>query len=106
MFLTAGGGPLLSHIALTGIINFMRLFNPAKKINFKFTRRACSFYFIFLALFLISFLWSLAPSYGLNEILLFANAGILLALLPAISFSEKDINLFSVFLIAPAVGTT
>ena len=107
VFFNRVGGPLLSHIALTGI-TFLILcvcLIRRKEIQFKFSA-AHAFYFIFLALFLISFLWSLAPSYGLNEILLFANAGILLALLPAISFSEKDINLFSVFLIALAVGTT
>lgn len=107
VFFNRGGGPLLSHIALTGVAFLILCVCLIQRKNIQFQIRLPHiFYFISLALFLISFLFSIAPSYGLNELLLFANTGILLVILSSIEFSEEDINLFSIFLIALTVVAT
>lgn len=117
VFSNRGGGPLLSHIVLT-VITFLILcvcLIYRKNLHFQF-RLPYLFYFIFLALFLISFFWSLTPSYGLNEILLFANVGILLVVLSSVNYRKdvipakagiySDTNLFLISLTALAVIVT
>ncbi|MBI5413639.1 O-antigen ligase family protein [Candidatus Peregrinibacteria bacterium] len=102
-----GGGPLLSHLVLTGatfvciaVCVFQR-----KKIRFKFTFAETA-YALFAAIFVISMFFSLTPEFGLAELLLFINAGILLAVFSNLNFGEKVLNYFSWALICIATADT
>jgi len=104
-----GGGPLLSHAWLTGITFLIvcatafLVFKHRAQISFKLPQ---IFYVGFLLFFFISFYFSWVPEFGLNEILLFSCAGILLILIGSFDFKQKEIEAFSVALIALAVADT
>lgn len=102
-----GGGPLLSHLFLTGavflIVCVVLLFRAKLRFCFKLPQIG---YLGFLTFFLLSFLFALTPQYGLAEILLFVNAGILFFIISSFKISEKELNLFSIGLIALAVADT
>lgn len=106
-FANRGGGPLLSYLALTGIVAFIVLLcalkGPYVKLKFGFIE---ILYFLFFCFFVFSLYASSTPNYGLSELLLFANTGILILILGAVPFSKKDFHWFSVGLIALAVADT
>lgn len=102
-----GGGPLLSHLVLTGaaflciaVCVFQR-----KKMRFKFTL-AEAFYALFAVFFAVSLFFALTPEFGLSELLLFINAGILLVIFSNLNFGEKVLNYFSWALISIATADT
>lgn len=104
-----GGGPLLSHLFLTGI-TFCILLGAVifkKKIKFysggKLPEVA---YFIFLGLFVVSLIFSKTPGFGLSELLLFANGGLLLLIFSSLEITEKALQRFIVVLVALAVIDT
>ncbi|MBI2639096.1 O-antigen ligase family protein [Candidatus Peregrinibacteria bacterium] len=102
-----GGGPLLSHLFLTGAAAAILVICYLKKIQL---RRMNSWpilsfaaFFIFFALSLLA---SLTPGYDLAWLLLFANAGLLFFIISSLEISEKDLRIFSIGLIGVAVADT
>lgn len=101
-----GGGPLLSHLALTGATFVILLCVIIFKNRLQFEFRPRFFlisYALFSIFFVASFFTSLTPEFGLSELLLFVNAGILLFVFSGVKFTEKDLDSFSIILIAVAV---
>lgn len=108
-----GGGPFLSHLVLTGI-TFLALClcvigrwrdweNGAVQFRFGAIEGA---YTAFFAVFVLSLCFSLTPSYGLSELLLFLNAGILSVIFASIKWNENDLKIFASSLVAIAVCDT
>lgn len=103
-----GGGPILPHLLLTGVtfcmvcagIFFEWRRGPAFSFRFGWPHL---FYLLFFLFFLISLTVGVTPEFGLSELLLFANAGILFFIFSAIRFEERDLNFLKVGLIALAV---
>ena len=103
--LNRGGGPLMAHLVLTGVVAIMTfVFVVAvwrKKIKVRWGLPVF-FYALFLVFFLASFLASLTPQFGVNELLLFANTGLLLIIFSSMEANLADLRFFSRFLIALA----
>lgn len=99
-----GGGPLLSHLFLTGIVFLIIaacvIFPQKMKFQFGLMEAGYAFFLLF---FVCSLIFSLTPSYGLSEFLLFTNAFILLFILSSVEISRRDLSLFSIFLVSIAV---
>ena len=104
VFFNRGGGPLLSHLVLTGTVfaTVCLCFIFRRKLNFKFGLPAV-FYFLFLLFFIISLFASVTPQFGLAELLLFVNAGILFVIFSSLEISEKDLRVLKIGLIIIAV---
>lgn len=106
-FANRGGGPLLSHLVLT-----LATFAALLIYVFKFRNRLLKlglpqiFYLTFFLFFVLSLITSLTPSYGLSELLLFANTILLFILISQLEISENDLKPFSILLVALAVGDT
>ena len=97
-----GGGPFLSHLVLTGItflalclcvFGRLRVWKNSDS-EFKFGAIEGA-YVAFLAVFVLSLFFSLTPSYGLSELLLFLNAGILSVIFASIKWNENDLKIFA-----------
>ena len=110
-----GGGPLLSHLFLTGItfLALMVLFVSMAHANRKAQPMSGFklgppqlFYALFLLCFVISLFFSLIPGFGLAELLLFANAGILLIVFSSAELRENDLRFFAALLVGLAVADT
>ena len=103
--LNKGGGSLVAHLALTGITAVMVLGFAAammrKKITVKWSVPLVC-YALFLLFFLASFFTSLTPQFGLNELLLFVNTGLLLVIFSSVETTPTDMRFFSGFLITLA----
>lgn len=97
----------MSHLVLTGATALAAALVIFRKVEFKpqydFALIAYAF---FVFLYVISFFGPLRPLYGLNELLLFVNAGILLFLISGSEISEKILRYFAVVLIVAATGET
>lgn len=95
----------MAHAWLAGVtflivcVTAFLVFKHYAQISFKLPQ---IFYVGFLIFFFISFYFSWTPEFGLNEILLFSCAGILLFLLGSFAFKQKEIEIFSIILIALA----
>lgn len=94
----------MSYLALTGIVfaaaSACLIFRPRFRLQFEFPQ-VC--YIVFLFFFGFSFYFSRAPTFGLSELLLFANAAILLILVSGLEINEKTLRLFGVGLVAITV---
>lgn len=97
-----GGGPLLSHIALTlgtaaaVLLVLARRFVPQWRST-RFTLRFMwlhGVYAVFCALVGISILVGFTPEYGFSEFLLFINTGMLIFLLSGLPIEEGDTRFF------------
>lgn len=102
-----GGGPLLSHLFLTGIIflciSILLIFEKNARLPPSYP---ALFYGLFFLCFSISLIASVTPEFGLSEFLLFANAGILLFILSSTRFSQRDLNVLSIgFIIVALIDT-
>ncbi|MEK7524180.1 MAG: O-antigen ligase family protein [Patescibacteria group bacterium] len=102
-----GGGPLLAHLFLTGMTfgSLLLCFILRVPFRFRFGLTEVS-YIIFLALFGVSIITGLTPDFGLNELLLFANGGLLLFLFSGLEFTRRQLHWFSVGLISLALADT
>lgn len=102
-----GGGPLLSHLFLTGI-TFLAVI--ACMVFRDECRPKCGFIGLGYGLFFLAFLISLAvsktPGYSLAPLLLFANLGILFFMVSGLKISERHLQWFSIGLIGLAVIDT
>lgn len=104
--LNRGGGPLVSHIVLTGITALIVLIFAISVMKKRMTlsiKKPHIFYGIFFLLFLISLTTSLTPDFGLNELLLFGNTGLLLVAISNLKLDEKILRRFGISLIGLAV---
>ncbi len=97
----------MSHIVLAGAtfltVGICAIFRG--RLNFRFSWAHIA-YVLFFLFFIISFLTSVTPDFGLSELLLFSSVGILLVVLCAVQVSEKQIERAGIFLIALAVADT
>lgn len=102
-----GGGPLLSHLFLTGATFGIAILCFIKKdklqLRFGLIEKA---YLAFLIFFVISLFTSLTPNYGLSELLLFANTGILFLLISGLDITRTQLKIFSISVIAIALIDT
>lgn len=106
-FLNQGGGPLVSHLALTGatfaavgvaILYRMRKSHAQPILEATTGAGQPAIIIIYLILCLsiaLSFFASQTPTYGLSELLLFLNSGILLVLLASLKVEERDLTFFA-----------
>lgn len=74
-------------------------------MRFRFTLAEAA-YALFAALFVVSMFFSLTPGFGLAELLLFVNAGILLVIFSNLNLGEKFLNYFAWVLIGIATADT
>lgn len=102
-----GGGPLLSHLFLTGItfLLVMAAFFRSRELHPKLRFAEVSF-IVFFLFFAVSLLFAVTPGYGLAEFLLFANGFMLFSLISWSSISEKQLRFFTDALIALAAAVT
>lgn len=104
--LNRGGGPLMSHLILT-VVTFLIVvsaFFLRKHFESKSLNVPEIFLIGFLIFFLVSFFFSRTPNYGINELLLFSNATILILLIRRSGILEKDIEYFKTGLVFVALA--
>ncbi|MBI2453581.1 O-antigen ligase family protein, partial [Candidatus Peregrinibacteria bacterium] len=105
-FFNRGGGPLLSHLFLTLAVfgaAAAAVFAWRKEKTLFYWRREHTAYALFLGFFTVSMAFSLTPGYGLSELLLFVNGGLLLMLFSNASITEKSAPRFGAAVMALAV---
>lgn len=109
--LNRGGGPLVSHLFLTGItaiaVAAWIYFVSQGKYRLNASKKLIAAYIaygIFYSAFLISFAFSKTPEYGLSEILLFGNAGILFIIFTQIKFEKINILRLKILIVGLAAA--
>ncbi|PIQ77280.1 hypothetical protein COV82_05255 [Candidatus Peregrinibacteria bacterium CG11_big_fil_rev_8_21_14_0_20_46_8] len=96
-FANRGGGPLFSHLLLTGTTFIIVLLTIIGSLKFKLNNRAAAYAYLgFFVFFLLSLLVSRTPSFGLNELLLFGNVGILFFIISNLNISEREAKWFAI----------
>lgn len=103
--LNRGGGPLASHLVLTVVTFVIALlaFFGREKLKQHPIDLLEKFLLGFLIFFLFSFITSLTKNFGINELLLYTNAVILIFILRRIQFTETNIEKFKTGLVFVAL---